>query len=286
MLRARNVTRFFSTSTPATSNTTPSVAQAPSAAIQPAQEYFSNLFQVKSHPGARYVTDNKPYPSVVPTFARDDVIPWAKRTHDLPNIGVISGTPKEYLNKQVTIRKNARHVMQSGSDNEHYWKIVFPRSGNWVNQLMGWISGGDSLQATGAKLMKFDSSASALAFAKKMGWTPQVAKDNEKQNMLGKKAYDHNFLNVHVKKVIQVRSPPVTMKSQFGHPERGKSSWVNLGQMAVQMKTSTHFENKKVEGVSQAFWDSKDFDKNEGAKGWRYDNDFERTDELSRKLGK
>jgi hypothetical protein len=259
--------------------------QAAGTPVAPTAPFFLAHFQIKNNPTARYVINTKPH-SAVPIFARDELVPWAKKTHDLPNIGILSGTPEEYLQKKVAISKNPRHVMQSGGDNEHYWKIVFPRSGNWLNQLMGWISGGDSLQATGAKLMKFDSSESALAFARKMGWRARVNKPEDKLNLLGKKAYDHNFLNVHVKKVMQVRSPAVTMKTQFAHPDKGKATWVNLGQMAVQEGTSTHFTNKKVEKVSQAFWDSKDFDSKLSAKGWRYDDDFSRADELSRKLGK
>jgi hypothetical protein len=255
------------------------------APVAPSAQFFLSHFQITNNPNARYVIDTKPH-SVVPIFARDELVPWAKKTHDLPSLAAISGIPEEYLNKKVTIRKNSRNVMESGSDNEHYWKIVFPRTGNWVNQLMGWISGGDCLQATGAKLMKFDSSQSALEFAKKMGWKAEVKSASDKLNVLGKKAYDHNFLNVHVKKVLQVRPPAVTMKTQFGHPERGTSSWVNLGQMAVQEGTSVHFTDKKVTGVSQAFWDSKEYDSKHESRGWRYDDDFTRADELSRKLGK
>jgi len=269
--------------TAATAGTAP--ASQATASVAPVSTFFLNHFQIKNNPNARYVLNTKPN-SVVPIFARDELVPWAKKTHDLPDVGTLAGYPDEYRNKKVSVRKNPRHVMQSGSDNEHYWKIVFPRSGNWVNQLMGWMSAGDCLQATGARQMRFDSSESALAFANKMGWKAEVQKESDKLNVLGKKAYDNNFLNVHVKKVIQVRPPPVTMKTQFGHPERGRSSWVNLGQMAVQEKTSTHFTDKKVTGVSQAFWDSKEYDNKHGAKGWRYDNEFTRTDELSRKLGK
>jgi len=112
-----------------------------------------------------------------------------------------------------------------------------------------------------------------------------IQKPQPRLSVLGKKSYDYNFLNQHVKKVINTRPVPVTMKTQFAHPEKGQSTWANLGQMAVQMKTSTH-SDKKVEGVSQAFWNSKEFDANRGAKGWRYDNNFQRMDELSKKLGK
>jgi hypothetical protein len=257
-------------------------AAAPVAATAP---FFLSHFQIKNNPNARYVIDTKAH-SVVPLFARDELVPWARKTHDMPNIGVISGTPDEYLNKKVQIRKNARNVMQSGNNNEHHWKVAFHRSGNWVNQLMGWASSGDSLQASGARLMKFDSADTALAFATKMGWKAEVKKDEPKLNVLGKKAYDHNFLNVHVKKVLQVRAPPVAMKTQFAHPDKGKATWVNLGRMAVDAGTSTHHMDKKVRNVSQAFWDSKEYDSKLGAKGWRYDDDFARADELSRKLGK
>src|SRR5262249_25550740 len=122
-------------------------------------------------------------------------------------------------------------------------------------------------------------------FAKKMGWKGEIQTPGRRVNVLGKKSYDNNFLNQHVKKVLAVRAPPLTMKTQFGHPERGQSTWLNLGQMAVEKSTSTH-SSQKVEGVSQTFWNSKEFDANRGAKGWRYDNDFRRADELSRKLGK
>jgi len=285
-LSSKMMRRFLSTTASSTSGA--AAAPAATAAAPPAPSgpvYFMSQFQIMNNPKARYVINNKPH-SVVPVFARDELVPWAKKSHDLPNISQITGVPAEYLTKTLTVQKNARHAMQSGGDNAHHWKLVFPRTGNWVNQLMGWISGGDCLQATGARQMKFDSSDSAVAFANKMGWNVVVAKPGDKLNVLGKKSYDNNFLNQHVKKVIQNRAPAVTMKTQFAHPERGRSSWVNLGQMAVQEKTSTHFMDKKVTGVSQAFWDVKEFDSDKGAKGWRYDNDFPRADEISRKLGK
>jgi len=248
------------------------------------KEFFGSLFQLKNNPRTRYAVNTKIH-SVVPMFARDELVPWTRKGHAMPNLAAISGIPEEYRRKPLSIRKNARHSMQSGSDNEHYWKVVFPRSGNWVNQLMGWMSAGDCLQATGMRQMRFDSSDSAMSFAKKMGFKASVQKPNARLNVLGKKVYDNNFLNQHVKKYIAARAPSVTMKTQFAHPERGQSAWVNLGNMAVQEGTSTHHTDKKVTG-SQAFWDSKEFDRDRGAAGWRYDNNFRRVDELSRKLGK
>ena len=91
-------------------------------------------------------------------------------------------------------------------------------------------------------------------------------------------------LNYHVRHRLATNPPGRVSRKQFSHPERGRPSWINLGNLATQYGTSTHHMDKKDLDVTQDFWDRPDVTKQDPSTA-RYDN-FEKAAELARKLGK
>ena len=204
-------------------------------------------------------------------------------TSDLTNISEVVATPKEYLKKTAYIRRMHGDTTQTMHRKpvSKYWRIELGKEPTWKNALMGWNSAGDALGYSGLPLIKFTSADSALAFVTKNGWKGVIEKANPLASFTDKKNYANNFLPVHVKSFISKHPPGHTMKVHYSHPERGSSCWVNLGQMAVQNGTSTH-SNKKVENVSQDFWNSPEVDKHSAT--WRYDNNEQKISQLVRKI--
>ena len=71
-----------------------------------------------------------------------------------------------------------------------FWKIDFETSnkGKWSNDLMGWTSSRDPLQAMA---IKFDTKESACRFADKRGWIYKI--EEYKETKVPEKNYASNF---------------------------------------------------------------------------------------------
>ncbi len=222
--------------------------------------------------------------ALLPPFARAEMFPQVNRelqsTRPAPvgSIAYISGTPAEYSTDiTCVIHKPPRSVMQHQSElSSKAWKISFPAKEYWVNNLMGWTSTGDALSRTGSQLQNFPSKEIAIAFAQKMGYKFEVVEPEFKKSLLGKKSYNHNFLNRHVEKRMKA-DPKKVAQVQFAHPERGNVAFVNL--------KHTPFGEKPSKVVSQTHWDPSKPTYSLGTSTWRSDK-YEKRAELARKLGK
>lgn len=83
-------------------------------------------------------------------------------------IGIVSGVPEEHIKtRQVRIYQPAKNVMQSGSNNTHFWQIEFDTRERWENPLMGWTSTGDPMSNL---KVDFASKEEAIQHCRKMGW--------------------------------------------------------------------------------------------------------------------
>lgn len=139
------------------------------------------------------------------------------------------------------------------------------------------------MMTTGLKNCRFDSAQAAVDFAKRLGFKVEVEPVVQHEDTKGKKGYDNNFLNSYIKTRISKYPAKIVTKIQFDHPERGEQTWVNLGNLAVQMNTSTHYTNVDVKENDQQFWNSPDYSNNLPPN--KYDT-IEKATELRRKLGK
>lgn len=97
--------------------------------------------------------------------------------------------------RKVIISKDIKTSTQSGllHHNKGKWRIDFDRDSHktFSNDLMGWVSGGDALQAVS---IKFDSCESAVAFANSNNFSYTIKRVcNEEHDMEGKN-YGINFL--------------------------------------------------------------------------------------------
>lgn len=105
----------------------------------------------------------------------------------------ISGAPSELcIDRTVRIYQEAKSATQSGDWNTRVWRLdwdVVPRANKWENDLMGWSSSGDYMQAT---QMKFRSKEDAVKFALNQGWNSLVIEPNQRD--FKKKEYANNFL--------------------------------------------------------------------------------------------
>ncbi|KAJ3323391.1 hypothetical protein HDV06_001911 [Boothiomyces sp. JEL0866] len=91
---------------------------------------------------------------------------------------IVSGVPLEVTTRTVRIYRPAKTNMQSGTAGTDYWKIDFDVQQRWENELMGWSSSADTVQAL---RIKFDTKEDAILFAQKQGYKyvvqePKVAK--------------------------------------------------------------------------------------------------------------
>ncbi|KAF9428203.1 hypothetical protein BGZ94_003099 [Podila epigama] len=104
---------------------------------------------------------------------------------------IISGAPEEVRMHPCRIFQQAKAATQSGITNTGVWRLDFDTelaAGRFENELMGWASSADYMQAL---QMKFNTKEDAIAFADKQGWEFTVQEPNKK--IFKKKVYADNF---------------------------------------------------------------------------------------------
>jgi hypothetical protein len=85
--------------------------------------------------------------------------------------GVLSGAPKDELERKVFIFRPAKSAGQhaSAAVPSNPWKLSFEKKDRWINPLMGWTSSSDSLAGQTPGNINFESKDAAIAFAEKNG---------------------------------------------------------------------------------------------------------------------
>ncbi len=205
--------------------------------------------------------DPEPMPEVV---AKDAV----RYTNSMPE------SVQETLN--VRIYKPARNIMQNTREDTIEWALDVDNQEKWNNQCMGYASSADPVGATGIRNLRFTRLEDAKTFCEKNGYKFQVDTPNPITEHYGDKIYAANFLSFHVRNRRAKMTPKQLIKSQYAHPESGKTCWVNL-------KHTPHGgEASKV--VSGTQW-SDPHPANHGAKDW-HAKGLGKEQELARKLGK
>lgn len=104
---------------------------------------------------------------------------------------IVSGAPESVINRVVKIYKPAKPATQSSNNDGSSWRLDFDiigKSNRWENDLMGWQSTGDSMNATS---LRFDNKESAIRFAEGQGWDYYVSEPKSKK--FRKKEYAANF---------------------------------------------------------------------------------------------
>ncbi len=93
------------------------------------------------------------------------------RNKSTGQFGVLSGAPKDELERKVFIYRPAKSAGQhaSAAVPSYPWKLSFEKKDRWVNPLMGWTSSSDSLAGQTPGNMNFESKDAAIAFAEKNG---------------------------------------------------------------------------------------------------------------------
>jgi hypothetical protein len=93
------------------------------------------------------------------------------RTKTTGQIGVLTGAPKDELERKVYIFRPAKSAGQhaSAAVPGYSWKLSFEKKDRWINPLMGWTSSADSLAGQTTGNMNFESKDAAVAFAEKNG---------------------------------------------------------------------------------------------------------------------
>ncbi|KAJ1980326.1 ndufs4 NADH dehydrogenase Fe-S protein subunit [Dimargaris verticillata] len=112
-------------------------------------------------------------------------------SHEVVHSDVVSGAPTDLRARMVRIFRAAKSAMQSGTANTRAWRIdfdVLEHGDRWENQLMGWASSADYMQAV---RMKFKTKESAIEFAEKQGWNYYV--QEPKTRAFKKMVYGDNF---------------------------------------------------------------------------------------------
>eukprot|EP00924_Labyrinthula_sp_SR-Ha-C_P016751 snap_masked-scaffold_6-processed-gene-13.36-mRNA-1 protein AED:1.00 eAED:1.00 QI:0/-1/0/0/-1/1/1/0/218 len=194
------------------------------------------------------------------------------------NDGICAHTPTEQLNRVAHVFNPNKNPCRTGSSNPQYFKIEFELENSqsrWVNPFMGYHAGSDPNLSSGARNYKFASADDAKYFLLRQGYKEEniiIHEKAYKENFEGKKQYGHNFLNYHVQNRRQRAKDSDTVanfaKSQFNHPERGKSAWVNL--------KHTDYGNDK--------WND-DYKHAHSAENWIY-TDVKKAQEQARRIGK
>jgi len=100
--------------------------------------------------------------------------------------------------RMVCIRQDRMNNNQQPSIREKHWVISFNDDGaggeTWNNQLMGWVSGADSMASSMTMQMRFKNAKDAVYFAKKRGWNYEVEKPRMRIMRTDNAAYQDNFL--------------------------------------------------------------------------------------------
>ncbi|KAF9937506.1 hypothetical protein BGZ65_001438 [Modicella reniformis] len=104
---------------------------------------------------------------------------------------IVSGAPEEVRMHPCRIYQQAKAATQSGIANTGNWRLDFDTdivAGRFENELIGWASSSDYMQAL---TVKFLNKEEAMAFADKQGWDYTVQEPNKK--IFKKKIYADNF---------------------------------------------------------------------------------------------
>ena len=99
----------------------------------------------------------------------------------------------------VHIRQDEWKPGQNPQTSEKRWLISFMDEGttatqNWINPLMGWVSGSDPMASNIQLQLQFDSATEAAYFAKKRGWQFVVDKPIFREMRSDAVQYQDNFL--------------------------------------------------------------------------------------------
>ncbi|KAK9235295.1 ETC complex I subunit conserved region-domain-containing protein [Lipomyces kononenkoae] len=112
----------------------------------------------------------------------------------LKRYDIISGAPEELSTKRIVrIYQQAKTAMQSGTWGTKSWRLdwdVDQKSNRWENDMMGWNSSGDYMQATE---VKFKSKEDAIRFATNQGWDYYIQEPHKRD--FRPKQYASNFLH-------------------------------------------------------------------------------------------
>mmetsp|Transcript_7743 Transcript_7743/g.24729 ORF Transcript_7743/g.24729 Transcript_7743/m.24729 type:complete len:168 (-) Transcript_7743:84-587(-) len=146
----------------------------------------------------------------------------------------------------------------------------------WANQLMGYASSGNPLGSTGIRWLKFSRLEDAVNFAERQGYNYYVDQPNPRKSFEGEKLYALNFLNAHVRARRATWPKKDVCQTQFGHPERGTTAWVNLKHSSFGLNPSRT--------VSATEWSDPHPNKHT-AKNW-YRATLKQKQENARRVGK
>ncbi|KAK9469188.1 ETC complex I subunit conserved region-domain-containing protein [Lipomyces arxii] len=112
----------------------------------------------------------------------------------LKRFDLISGAPPELANKKlVRIYQRAKSATQSGKHDTKPWRLdwdIDQKENRWENDVMGWGSSGDYMQATE---IKFKSQEDAVRFATNQGWDYYIQEPHKRD--FKPKQYATNFLH-------------------------------------------------------------------------------------------
>lgn len=165
----------------------------------------------------RVLTRKSAKPRSLTDYATGDYDPLPENPAEL---AALSGMPAEHQNRTVIIRNRYSSSFSSGDSYAHQWQISWKPDQKWSNPLTGWTSGADPL---GYLTLYFDSREEAIQHAERNGWKYEVTGEVSDDVMEpGWRAYEHNFLNQRVRKIlISEGKKPV----HFNNPHYGESGW-------------------------------------------------------------
>jgi hypothetical protein len=117
------------------------------------------------------------------------------RSKSTGQFGVLSGAPKDELERKVFIYRPAKSAGQhaSAAVPSYPWKLSFEKKDRWVNPLMGWTSSSDSLAGQTPGNMNFESKDAAIAFAEKNG---EFNSFNYTARLFGRIFFSYQFCRV------------------------------------------------------------------------------------------
>ncbi|KAJ3377096.1 hypothetical protein HDU84_009007 [Entophlyctis sp. JEL0112] len=96
--------------------------------------------------------------------------------------------PPSLTSHAVRIYRPANTPTQSGSARANHWRIDFDTQDKWENNLMGWASSADPVQALS---LKFLTKEDAVLFAERQGYDYWI--DLPKEAVFKPKLYADNF---------------------------------------------------------------------------------------------
>lgn len=108
--------------------------------------------------------------------------------------------------RTVVITQLAARASQSPTVHEQVWTISFEANGEaanqWINPLMGWVSGADPYSGIGLQ-MNFRTASDAVYFAKKRGWNYLVREPQYRMPRQDEAQYQDNFLPQKIASMVK-----------------------------------------------------------------------------------